>query len=67
MHSVVNKIKSQNMTAVFTALEGDTKSELLKEIGMFVDDVIHVEWIISLENFIYILPILGIICLKKTI
>ena len=43
VHSVVNKIKASNITAVFTALEGDTQSALLKEIGMFVDEVIHVE------------------------
>ena len=42
VHSLVNKIKSHNMTAVFTALKGDTDSELLKEVDMYVDKVIEI-------------------------
>jgi len=41
VHTIINKIKASNTTAIFTALEGDTQSALLKEIGMFVDKVIH--------------------------
>lgn len=39
VHSLVNKIKSAGMTAVFTALEGDAKSDLIKEISMYVDNI----------------------------
>jgi hypothetical protein len=42
VHNIINKIHSYNATAIFTALEGDTKSDLLKEIGMYVDNVIHI-------------------------
>lgn len=41
VHSIINQIKAANVTAVFTALEGDTGKDLLKEIGMFVDGVVH--------------------------
>ena len=43
VHNLINKIKSSNTTAIFTALDGDTKSDLLKDISMFVDNVIHYE------------------------
>lgn len=42
-HDLVNKIKAQGMTAVFTALKGDTDSQLLKEMGLFVDKVINLK------------------------
>ncbi len=40
-HSLINKIRALNVTAVFTALEEDTESELLKKIGMSVDGIVH--------------------------
>ncbi|MCK4997329.1 hypothetical protein KAS08_03415 [Candidatus Pacearchaeota archaeon] len=42
-HDLINKIRAHNTTAVFTALEGDTKSDLLKEISMFVDGIVHLD------------------------
>ncbi len=41
VHSLVNKLKKQDMTVVFTALQGDTEKGLLKEIGLFVDSVVE--------------------------
>lgn len=41
VHSLVNKIKSSKTTAIFTSLEGDTKSSLLKEVGMYADNILH--------------------------
>jgi len=43
VHNIINKIKAKNMTAVFTALEGDTNSSLLKECSMYVDNVVHLK------------------------
>ena len=43
VHSLINKIKAAKVTAIFTALEGDTKSDLLKELGMYVDNILHYE------------------------
>lgn len=40
VHSLVNKIRALKVTAVFTALEEDTESELLKKVGLCVDDII---------------------------
>ncbi len=41
VHNIINKIKAKKITAVFTALEGDTESDVLKNLGLFVDKVIH--------------------------
>ena len=43
VHSIINKMKAAEITTVFTALEGDTNSQVLKELGMFVDNIIHVK------------------------
>lgn len=43
VHDLINKIKKSGTTAVFTALEGDTKSALLKDISMFVDEIVHLK------------------------
>jgi len=40
VHGLINKMKGANATVVFTALKGDTGSILLKDIGMFVDNVL---------------------------
>ena len=40
VQTLVNKLRKANMTAIFTALEGDTEKGLLKEVGLFVDDVV---------------------------
>lgn len=37
--NVIGKVRGKGITAVFTALEGDTQSELLKDIGKCVDSV----------------------------
>lgn len=41
IHSIVNTIRSYDMKAVFTILEGETDSALVKDLGMFVDKIIH--------------------------
>ena len=38
--SMANKLKKANMTVVFTALKGDTEKGLLKDVGLFVDEVV---------------------------
>lgn len=42
-HSLVNKLSGRGVTAVFTALEGDSETKLLKEMSMFVDKVVHIK------------------------
>jgi len=41
IHSLIGKIRTFDSVGIFTALEGDTDSDLIKEMGMFVDKVIH--------------------------
>lgn len=41
VHDQMGKVMGANCVAVFTCLEGDTKSDLIKNLGMFVDDIIH--------------------------
>lgn len=43
VRDLINKIKQKNVATVFTALEGDTDSALLKDISMYVDKVEHVK------------------------
>jgi len=43
VHDIINKIRNSNVTTVFTALEGDAKSELLNEVSMFIDKIIGAE------------------------
>jgi hypothetical protein len=40
MQSIINKIKHAGSGAVFTALKEDTSSDVIKSIGLFVDEVI---------------------------
>lgn len=41
IHSLTGKIRTFGCLGLFTALEGDTDSDLIKEMGMFVDNTIH--------------------------
>ncbi len=41
VQSLVNKLRNKKITTVFAALKGDTEKGLLKEIGMFVDEVVE--------------------------
>lgn len=41
IQSMINKLRTNNMTVVFTALKGDTEKGLLKEVGLFVDEVVE--------------------------
>jgi hypothetical protein len=43
IHSITNKLQSRGMDGVFTALEGDTEKSLIQEMGMLVDNVVHVK------------------------
>lgn len=43
VHSTINKLKAKGITAVFTALEGDTNSNLLKECSMYCDNIVHLK------------------------
>ena len=40
VQSMVNKLRKAKMTGAFTALEGDTEEGLLKDIGLFVDEIV---------------------------
>lgn len=42
-HSVISTFRSKEIKAVFTCLKGDAKSELIKDISMFVDRVVELE------------------------
>ena len=39
IHSLIGKIKAVNVDAYFTALEGDSMSDSIKDLSMFVDNV----------------------------
>ncbi|MCH7902804.1 hypothetical protein IIC68_03555 [archaeon] len=39
IHSLIGKIKAAEIDAYFTALEGDSKNEAIKDLSMFVDRV----------------------------
>ncbi|MCK5107694.1 MAG: hypothetical protein KAQ83_03125 [Nanoarchaeota archaeon] len=41
VHDQMGKVMNANCVAIFTCLEGDTKSDLIKNLGMFVDQIIH--------------------------
>ena len=41
VHNIINKVRSNKTTKIFTALEGDIKSQLLKEVEMYVDYIVH--------------------------
>ena len=40
LHSLIGKIKSSRSAAVFTALEGDANADAVRDLGMFVDEVL---------------------------
>jgi len=41
VHNTIAKVKEHKATSVFTIIEGDAKSDMMKEAGMFVDKVVH--------------------------
>lgn len=43
VHLIVSQISATNCVAIFTCLEGDKESELIKDLSMFVDKVIHLK------------------------
>lgn len=43
VHDIIGKIRRGPTKAIFTALEEDTSSQMIRELGMFVDEVIHVK------------------------
>jgi len=43
IHSLTGKIRTFGCVGIFTALEGDIGSDLIKEMGMFVDKVIRLK------------------------
>ena len=43
VHDLISKTREVNCTTVLTCLEGDAKSSLIKDLGMFVDKVITTE------------------------
>jgi hypothetical protein len=40
-HSVISSFRNKGIKAVFTCLKGDAKSELIKDLSMFVDNVVE--------------------------
>src|SRR3989344_5021281 len=40
LHSLIGKIKASRSAAMFTALEGDANTDAVKDLGMFVDEVL---------------------------
>ncbi len=40
-HSVISKLRNAKAKGVFLTLKGDIKSELVKDLGMFVDKVVE--------------------------
>lgn len=43
IHNLITKLNELNCTAVFTCLEGDSNSPLIKDLGMLVDEVKSLE------------------------
>lgn len=43
VHDIVGKVQRGPTKAIFTALEEDTSSQMIRDLGMFVDEVIHVK------------------------
>ncbi|MFC1455122.1 RAD55 family ATPase [Candidatus Undinarchaeota archaeon] len=43
VHSLIQQIRSAGSSAIFTALEGDTDSALVKQLSLFVDEVIKLD------------------------
>ena len=43
IHNLITKLNELNCTAVFTCLEGDSNSPLIKDLGMLVDEVKRLE------------------------
>lgn len=43
IHNLTNKLQTNGITTIFAALEGDMGSELIKEIGMFVDGIVKID------------------------
>ncbi len=41
-HSVISKLRSAGVKGIFLALKDDVKSELMKDLSMFVDKVVEV-------------------------
>ena len=39
VHSIVGQIATANCVALFTCLEGETEKDLIKDLGMFIDNV----------------------------
>ena len=43
MHSLIGEVRAVKCIGVFTCLEGDVKSSLIKDLGMFVDEVVKIK------------------------
>ena len=43
VHNLIGRVRELNCTAVFTCLEGDAKSNLIKDVGMFVDKIAQIK------------------------
>lgn len=42
VHSIVGQIGAANCIAVFTCLEGNTETDLIKDLSMFIDNTVHI-------------------------
>ncbi len=43
IHSLIGKIKAAHVDAFFTSLEGDSQTQAIKDLGMFVDDFVTID------------------------
>jgi hypothetical protein len=41
VHSIISVFRNSDVKAVFTCLKGDVNSELIKDLGMFVDKIVE--------------------------
>lgn len=42
VHSIVGQVSATGCVAIFTCLEGNTENDLIKDLSMFIDSIIHV-------------------------
>ncbi len=43
VHSLIGRIRLSDCVSIFSCLEGDTKTGMIKNMGMFVDRMVHLE------------------------
>jgi hypothetical protein len=43
VHSIVGQVSAANCISVFTCLEGNVEDDLIKDLSMFIDNIVHIK------------------------